>query len=148
MLEDMLSSALLKLKVNDVPRSETARLRDIIEDIERAQKAGYSRENILGLLQQAGISLTLKGFEMALYRIRKRNVNQSLLTDTKSLECSSLNTVDETSLAKSSKEIRSESNEILTAKQRREKLADQYIKPNTGIDDPFIKRLLEKEKNK
>ncbi|MGQ0756751.1 hypothetical protein ACT43E_20780 (plasmid) [Acinetobacter baumannii] len=66
------SDALRALAKGDDSRSETARLRDVIDDVEAALEAGVSRTAILETLHQQGFKMSLKSFESALYRIRKR----------------------------------------------------------------------------
>lgn len=53
-------------------RSETSRLRAVLPDIERALAAGVRRQSILDALHQDGFTMSMKTFEKALYRIRKR----------------------------------------------------------------------------
>ena len=59
------------LATNSKGRSEMARLREIIDDIEAAL-SGASRADIHKTLLQHGYKLTEKGFATALYRIRKK----------------------------------------------------------------------------
>ncbi|MDC5123763.1 hypothetical protein NRA16_17775 [Acinetobacter baumannii] len=66
------SDALRALAKGDSNRSETARLRDVIDDVEAALEAGVSRSAILETLHQQGFKMSLKSFESALYRIRKK----------------------------------------------------------------------------
>lgn len=66
------SSVLRALATGDSSRSETARLRDVYPDVEAAIAAGVSRAAILEKLQENGFTMTLKSFESALYRIRKK----------------------------------------------------------------------------
>lgn len=66
------SSVLRALAAGDSSRSETARLRDVYDDVEAALAAGVSRAAILEKLKDNGFTMTLKSFESALYRIRKK----------------------------------------------------------------------------
>ena len=66
------AAALRSLAAGEKSRSETARLRDVFEDIEAALAAGVSRAAILEELHTQGFTLSLKGFESALYRLRKK----------------------------------------------------------------------------
>lgn len=54
-------------------RSETDRLRDVFVDVEKALQSGVSRQSILEVLHQDGFTMSLKMFDKALYRIRKKN---------------------------------------------------------------------------
>jgi radical SAM superfamily enzyme YgiQ (UPF0313 family) len=67
-----LSKALQELIESGEGRSETNRLGELLEHIEEAQRAGVLRESILKALQEHGFTFTLRGFETALYRLRKR----------------------------------------------------------------------------
>jgi hypothetical protein len=67
------------LATGDKNRSETARLRDFIDEIENALAAGVSRAAVLETLHNQGFTLTLKSFESALYRIRQKR-EKSLVT--------------------------------------------------------------------
>lgn len=66
------SDALKALASGTDARSETAKLRDVFDDVENALKAGVKRQAVLETLKDAGINLTLKGFDTALHRIRKQ----------------------------------------------------------------------------
>ena len=52
-------------------RSVTARVREIITDIERALCAGVKTKDIFDVLSTNGFSGTFRSFELAIYRIRK-----------------------------------------------------------------------------
>lgn len=61
----------LMAQQNDSSRSETARLRDVFADVEKAIQKGVSRKAILEALHEDGFTMSLKMFDKALYRIRK-----------------------------------------------------------------------------
>ncbi len=69
--DDDVGEALRSLAKDDSAKSETARLRAIIDDVEAALKGGASREAVLATLNQKGFTMTLKSFKSALQRIRK-----------------------------------------------------------------------------
>lgn len=69
--ESALVEALRGLKQDTSARSETARLRDIFDEVEATLKAGVRRERVLDTLRANGFTLTLLGFKTALQRIRK-----------------------------------------------------------------------------
>lgn len=55
-------------------RSETARLADIIEEVERALKAGVKRQAVLEALHNHyGFKMSMSGFEKALRKLRNKN---------------------------------------------------------------------------
>lgn len=64
--------ALLALAKESAGRTKTARLREILGEIETAQQAGVSNARIVETLNAQGFDLTLKTFETMLYRIRKK----------------------------------------------------------------------------
>ena len=72
MTKDSVADVLRALATGDKSRSETARLRDIVDEVEAALAAGVSRAAVLDTLNAQGFTMTLKSFESALYRIRKK----------------------------------------------------------------------------
>ncbi|MCY1182748.1 hypothetical protein D3C76_1102340 [compost metagenome] len=72
MSKESLSKTLQTMTVSDPSRSETARLRDVFQEIEQALASGVSRKKVLEALHADGFTMTLKSFESALYRIRKQ----------------------------------------------------------------------------
>lgn len=79
MSKDALSEALRTLIATDAKRSETARLRDVLEDVEAALKAGVSRASVLATLKSDEFKFTMteKSFESALYRLRKKKASKA-----------------------------------------------------------------------
>lgn len=65
------SARLRALATGDKLRTDTARLRDVFDDVEAALNAGVSRVNVLAELQKLGYTMTLASFKSALQRIRK-----------------------------------------------------------------------------
>lgn len=65
----------LKALVNGADgRSESARLADVIDDVENALKAGVKRQVVLDTLHQCyGFKMTMSGFEKALRKLRKKH---------------------------------------------------------------------------
>ena len=53
------------------PRSETARLREVLDDVEAALAAGASHAAVLETLHAQGFTLTASSFESTLARLRK-----------------------------------------------------------------------------
>ncbi|CEI18813.1 hypothetical protein ACWJKH_00020 (plasmid) [Xanthomonas axonopodis pv. cassiae] len=72
MTKTSVADVLRELAKGDKSRSETARLRDVIDEVEAAIAAGVSRSAVLEALHGQGFTMTLKSFESALYRIRKQ----------------------------------------------------------------------------
>ncbi|MCC8633418.1 hypothetical protein ABVE12_20835 [Xanthomonas euvesicatoria] len=77
MSQQTLANALAQLATSDAGRSETARLRDVIDQVEAALAAGVSRQAILDELHSRGFTMTMRGFETALYRVRQRRKKSS-----------------------------------------------------------------------
>lgn len=73
MTKPSIQDRLKQLAQDNKKRSKTARLRDNYEDIETAIAAGVPLSEILVVLNEAGIDMTLDTFKNALYRIRKSN---------------------------------------------------------------------------
>lgn len=72
MTRQAISEKLAELRQSDSGRSQTARLGDLLSEIEVTLASGVSRQTILDQLNESGFDLTLKGFETALARLRKR----------------------------------------------------------------------------
>ncbi|KVU91689.1 hypothetical protein WK76_15705 [Burkholderia ubonensis] len=71
MTQDDLRAALHAL-VNDASaRSKIARLRELRPAIEDAKRAGVKHHAIVDALNNHGFALSLKSFEMMLYRLRQ-----------------------------------------------------------------------------
>jgi molecular chaperone GrpE (heat shock protein) len=54
-----------------LPRSDTARLGEVLDDIEHALAAGASHHAVLETLHSQGFSLTLSRFQSTLARLRR-----------------------------------------------------------------------------
>ncbi len=72
MQKNSVADVLRALATGNKARSETARLRDVVDSVESALSAGVSRAAVLEALHGQGFTMTLKSFESALYRIRKQ----------------------------------------------------------------------------
>lgn len=66
-----IATRLKALASDDTRRSETARLRDIFDQVERTLKAGVQQDDVLAELHKAGFKMTKTSFKSALQRIRK-----------------------------------------------------------------------------
>jgi hypothetical protein len=62
---------LTELAKSNATRSHTAQVRDLYDVIENAMDSGVSRTVIHQKLVDSGMTLTLRNFDQALYRIRK-----------------------------------------------------------------------------
>jgi hypothetical protein len=70
--EDDIAARLRALATDDKRRPETARLRDVFNDVEATLKAGVSQADVLAELHKAGFTMTMASFKSALQRIRKK----------------------------------------------------------------------------
>lgn len=69
--KDSISTALTALEREMSNRSKIGQIRELYAQIEAAQIAGVNNRKIVGTLSQQGLSLSLKTFEMILYRVRQ-----------------------------------------------------------------------------
>ncbi|HDQ4465239.1 TPA: hypothetical protein P9G65_005553 [Pseudomonas aeruginosa] len=78
-----LQKTLLDLSSGTNSRSQTARLSEVFDDVERALKAGVSRKAVHKALLDDGFTMSFASFENALHRIRKRRGKSTEGTPTK-----------------------------------------------------------------
>lgn len=71
--KEKVSAALRELadEHRGIPRSDTARLREVLDDVEDALSAGASHSAVLDTLHNQGFSLTLSSFQSTLARLRR-----------------------------------------------------------------------------
>jgi len=55
-------------------RSASARLKDVLDDVENAIFSGVKHEEIIALLKNDGLHFTLKSFRNALFYLRKKKI--------------------------------------------------------------------------
>jgi hypothetical protein len=72
MSENDISARLRALATDDKRRPETARLRDVFDDVEATLKAGVPQADVLAELHKSGFTMTIASFKSALQRIRKK----------------------------------------------------------------------------
>lgn len=96
MEKNEISERMRALRTASDKRSETARLREVFDDIEATLKAGVSQATVLNELHDLGFTLKMASFKSALQRIRKeRNIpTKSALKRTHD----SIATLDKTSI--------------------------------------------------
>ncbi len=68
---DDLAADLRRLVSDKAAKSETARLREIFDEIEAVLQSGVRREAVLATLHAKGFKMTMASFKSALQRIRK-----------------------------------------------------------------------------
>lgn len=72
MSRSSLQETLRDLSSSTEHRSQTARLSEVFNDVERALKAGVSRKAVYKALLDDGFTMSFASFENALHRLRKR----------------------------------------------------------------------------
>ena len=82
MTKNSVADALRELAKTDKNRSGAARLFELIDEVEATLKAGVRRETVLKTLNDNDFKMTLKSFESALYRIRKKRGKLAATTTT------------------------------------------------------------------
>jgi hypothetical protein len=137
---------LLVLATSPEGRSKIGRLRTWLPVIEATLKAGVSLEVILGELNSQGLNMKFGAFKTALYRIRKEKPDQTITTmpaasppANSTPKGAIATTAAEPKPETEEAELTSESSENLSARERREKLASQYITPESS--NSLLKRL-------
>ncbi|HBO4989136.1 TPA: hypothetical protein ACGRQV_005979 [Pseudomonas aeruginosa] len=75
-----LQETLCALSSGTANRSQTARLNEVFDDVERALKAGVSRKAVHKALLDDGFTMSFATFENSLHRIRKRRVKSTCST--------------------------------------------------------------------
>jgi hypothetical protein len=73
-----IAASIEALAIGNEKRSETARVRKFINEIEMALAAGVSRAAILEKLNDGGIKMNMSSFSSALHRIRQKNKNSAI----------------------------------------------------------------------
>lgn len=71
--KEKLKESIIQLAESDTGRSATARLADIIDEVEQALRKGVKRQAIIEQLKTTGLHFTLGSFDIARRRIRNRS---------------------------------------------------------------------------
>ncbi|MEC4749868.1 hypothetical protein [Methylomicrobium sp. Wu6] len=75
--------ALAKLAGGMDGKSDTAKIREVIDSVELALSSGVHREKVFDTLRESlGIKMNFRTFETTLHRIRNKRKNESLEVDT------------------------------------------------------------------
>jgi hypothetical protein len=75
--------------------SQTARLRAVFTQVEKALRSGVSRQAVLNALHQDGFTFSMQSFEKALYRIRKAQVHNEVAVASASESVEESSTIDD-----------------------------------------------------
>ena len=153
MEQNEVSKRLQALAADDKRRPETARLRDVFNDVEAALAAGISQADVLAELHQCGYTMTMASFKSALQRIRKELLDGNKTKPVfPARAVTSLSFAPKTKAPSDAAELlqgpvtgANDGNELdgLAEKQRREKIADRYIR---DAENPLLKRILKDKK--
>jgi len=128
------------LAEDDEARTEVAKIKEHLDDIERALTAGVSRTAIHEKLCQYGLKMTKGSFLNALNKLRKaRNEPGQQAKKNK-------NTQESSEAQEADKKDQEDEDSGLTRRQRGEKEAAKYLTPEAM--NPLVKRVLEKQKLK
>ena len=128
MTKTRVADVLRELAEGEKNRSETARLRDVINDVEAVLAAGVHRSAVLEALHGEGFTMTLKSFVSALYRIRKQRGQSTAETPSAPIQ-TSLPYDEETPTPEPDL---GGTTDPLTMRQRGEAVADQYMKTTSA----------------
>ena len=143
MTRQAISEKLAELRQSDSGRSQTARLADLLPEIEATLASGVSRQAVLDQLNESGFNLTLKGFETALSRLRKRARTAGQPRPSSNLAASSVPAPaapGPSAQAADSPPAAPEDLRGLDPKARREKRADHYL-PDTPAGNPLLSKV-------
>jgi hypothetical protein len=137
-----IADALRSLAEDDEARTEVAKLKEHLEDIELALTAGVSRTTIHEKLCQYGLKMTKGSFLNALKKLRKARNEPGQQAKTKHNK----NTQESSEAQEADKKDQEDEDSGLTRRQRGEKEAAKYLTPEAM--NPLVKRVLEKQKLK
>lgn len=153
MEQNEVSNRLRALAADDKRRPETARLRDVFDDVEATLAAGVSQADVLAELHQCGYTMTMASFKSALQRIRKElqkgNKTGPVFPARAVTPLSFAQKVkapgDAKALPQAHETGATDGDDLdgLTEKQRRERVADRYIR---DAENPLLKRILKDKK--
>lgn len=153
MKKESVIDALVTLANGLEDRSKVAQLREVYPYIEAAKRAGFKNSKIVETLNAQGFDLTLKSFEMLLYRIRKsaQECAHEPTPPSPFLQEKGTHQNQPRSLSRSPESNASADHQGpvidglagLDKKQRRERLADQFITPE--LTNPLLKRIKDQQ---
>jgi hypothetical protein len=151
MKKELVIDALVTLTNGMESRTKIAQLRELYPYIEAAKEAGLKHSKIVETLNEQGFDLSLKTFEMLLYRIRKSKQERAQepirpahpqKSEGAHHSPHNLRTHQHLRASTDSPNQVIEGLENLDKKQRRERLGDQFI--NSEVTNPLLKRIQDK----
>ena len=151
MKKELVIDALVTLTNGMESRTKFAQLKELYPYIEAAKEAGLKHSKIVETLNEQGFDLSLKTFEMFLYRIRrsKQDRVQEPLRPAHPQQSEGAHqrphnhhTHQNQRASTDSPNRVIEGLENLDKKQRRERLGDQFI--SSEVTNPLLKRIKDK----
>jgi hypothetical protein len=136
------ADALRSLVEDDEARTEVAKIKEHLDDIELALSAGVSRTTIHKKLCQCGLKMTKGSFLNALKKLMKDRNEPGQQAKTKQNK----NTQESSAAQEEDKKDQADEDRGLTRRERGNKVAEKYL--NAETMSPLTKRLLEKQKEK
>ncbi len=140
--DEAAATSLRALATANENRSKIGRIRALYSEIENAKKAGVSLEKVLETLNAQGMEMSLVSFKTMLHRVRQE-VQKTTAKPAKT-PAGFTPKGNEPSLADSSQpegddNVVDELQGSLSNRERREKLANQFIKPQST--NPLLKNM-------
>jgi len=126
------AQAILALAKASATLNKTRRMRAILNEIELAQEAGVSNAALVEALNARGFGLTLSTFETILYRLRKARASAAPTS------------APPASAPPAAPDSATDEFAGLEPKQRRERVADKFIRPETT--NPLVQSILKERK--
>ena len=145
MTNTTITEELRRLASDQMVRSQTARLRDVLDEVEAAVAAGVSHATILSALNERGFSMTPKSFADTLFRLRKKRAKGAKATTPPPHV-----QVPASPAAPPQAVERKPGDDLFgpEQKQRRAKLADKYIGEEISPKNSLANQLLRQQANK
>lgn len=125
---ELIAAELREKATNADLRSQSARLRDVFDDIEVAINAGVPLSSILATLHAHGFSMSLGVFKTTLYRLRNRKQKGTKLSKKPPIEI-------QPTIESNERPEEQTLGQVLD-KSTREAKASKYI----GIENPLVNR--------
>lgn len=76
----------LNKAASDKSRPIISRFRDVLDDVEKAISSGVTHEEILIILNENGLAMSLKSFRNVLYKARKKAANKPVISNQKTIK--------------------------------------------------------------
>lgn len=141
--DEAAAASLRALATANENRSKIGRIRALYPEIENAKKAGVSLEKVLETLNEQGMAMSLVSFKTMLHRVRQE-VQKATAVPAVKPPASFTPKRNESSVAADSEpegdgisQVEGQGN--LSQRERREKLANEFIKPQST--NPLLNKM-------